>query len=637
MMISKCIQRQKISLRPLRKYLSSETGNINAWNLGEHYKKEIGHRTVIIAHDDSASQELSQRMWYEIQKSGIEASFYTVKTVFATPSSVREGLEIVRRTGAKSVISIGSSTICDTGKGIQTLIQHGFKSVDELDSHLLAINRSKDDSGEDPANKTKIHDNNDQTNSASVSKSSKVEFSHFSVATDISPAYDTPYWSALHPEDDVLIRRPCYTPEVVFDPEVLKKSVDLMPSVINPTLLAHLFDSLFSYTLKQAHILSDKRNNENYEKEKTALAFQVACEENHLPLQALFANTTPEDSINDLIPIEDSGVKTPVGVLPPSVTSENVCDRYIEACEAINSMRFILCGENSDQDRERLAKELLENSDQGGSLEGLDGDGGEIEGDNENNEDSDINHIKSDGDSDNDNDDKIDKEKMSKVRESIHKLLGNEETRKEKQLEQQQKDIQRQLEKQQEEKLLQEELYNEKKTEITIENYHLNILQTVSFIYSLRSHQKGIKIPLAWIESMAFKHCLDLIIKEREANHLALSVDDRLVLSSAIFTLHIMTDLLKITESEMVEIVNTSVEKMTSDKAYLKIKEQSLKKTKNEKGDGMTPAGLIEGWIVTEEMALEKLNRETSKSVLLKMLKSDFFLDLTENTFKYAK
>jgi hypothetical protein len=43
-------------------------------------------------------------------------------------------------------------------------------------------------------------------------------------------------------------------------------------------------------------------------------------------------------------------------------------------------MRFILCGENSDQDRERLAKELLENSDQGGSLEGLDGDGGEIEG-----------------------------------------------------------------------------------------------------------------------------------------------------------------------------------------------------------------------------------------------------------------
>jgi hypothetical protein len=54
-------------------------------------------------------------------------------------------------------------------------------------------------------------------------------------------------------------------------------------------------------------------------------------------------------------------------------------------------------------------------------------------------------------------------------------------------------------------------------------------------------------------------------------------------------------------------------------------------------GDGMTPAGLIEGWIVTEEMSLEKLNRETSKSVLLKMLKSDFFLDLTENTFKYAK
>ena len=36
-----------------------------------------------------------------ILKIGIESGFYTVKTAFATASSVQEGLEIVRRTGAK--------------------------------------------------------------------------------------------------------------------------------------------------------------------------------------------------------------------------------------------------------------------------------------------------------------------------------------------------------------------------------------------------------------------------------------------------------------------------------------------------------------------------------------------------------
>jgi hypothetical protein len=65
---------------------------------------------------------------------------------------------------------------------------------------------------------------------------------------------------------------------------------------------------------------------------------------------------------------------------------------------------------------------------------------------------------------------------------------------------------------------------------------------------------------------------------------LALSVDDRLVLSSAIFSLHVMTDLLKTTESELLKMANISIQKMTSDKVYLKLKEQSLKKAKSEKG-----------------------------------------------------
>jgi hypothetical protein len=34
---------------------------------------------------------------------GIETGFYTVKTAFSTPFSVQEGLEMVRRTGAKVI------------------------------------------------------------------------------------------------------------------------------------------------------------------------------------------------------------------------------------------------------------------------------------------------------------------------------------------------------------------------------------------------------------------------------------------------------------------------------------------------------------------------------------------------------
>jgi hypothetical protein len=51
--------------------------------------------------------------------------------------------------------------------------------------------------------------------------------------------------------------------------------------------------------------------------------------------------------------------------------------------------------------------------------------------------------------------------------------------------------------------------------------------------------------------------------------------------------------------------------------------------------DGMSPAGLIEGWSVSEEMNLEKLNKSSSHSTTLRMLRCDFFLDTTEATFKY--
>jgi hypothetical protein len=44
---------------------------------------------------------LSLFLSLSLSQIGIEAGFYTIKTAFSSPTSVQEGLEIVRRTGAK--------------------------------------------------------------------------------------------------------------------------------------------------------------------------------------------------------------------------------------------------------------------------------------------------------------------------------------------------------------------------------------------------------------------------------------------------------------------------------------------------------------------------------------------------------
>ena len=49
-------------------------------------------------------------MWFEMQKVGIEAGFYTTKTAFCCSASVQEGLEIVRRTGISLFLLYAQTT-----------------------------------------------------------------------------------------------------------------------------------------------------------------------------------------------------------------------------------------------------------------------------------------------------------------------------------------------------------------------------------------------------------------------------------------------------------------------------------------------------------------------------------------------
>ena len=118
------------------------------------------------------------------------------------------------------------------------------------------------------------------------------------------------------------------------------------------------------------------------------------------------------------------------------------------------------------------------------------------------------------------------------------------------------------------------------------------------------------------------------------------------IVSSAVLASSLLSSLLDVTEGDLLKYSTANVSTLINSKLYI-----NQLKTKNKKkipalpgqkapdteGDGMGPVGLIEGWVVTEEMTLEKLNKDISHSLVLKMLRSDLLVDLTEGIFKYEK
>ena len=108
------------------------------------------------------------------------------------------------------MITIGSASVCDIGKGIQTLMEKGLKTVDELDKEIMGRTAMKDTS--------KIQSNNIKLNDtkSSIGVSTSTVFPHFSIASDVCPSYQKSSWSALHKEDDVLIKRQCKAPQVLY-------------------------------------------------------------------------------------------------------------------------------------------------------------------------------------------------------------------------------------------------------------------------------------------------------------------------------------------------------------------------------------------------------------------------------------
>jgi hypothetical protein len=135
-------------------------------------------------------------------------------------------------------------------------------------------------------------------------------------------------------------------------------------------------------------------------------------------------------------------------------------------------------------------------------------------------------------------------------------------------------------------------------------------------------------------------------VTKSKASLSKLSAAEYPIMSSAILATNLLGTLLDVTEGDLLEFSNSNVSSLISSKLYM-----NQLKTKNKKNipvppgqkvpeadeDGMGPEGLIEGWVVTEEMALEKLNKNVSNSLVLKMLRSDLLIELTEGIFKYKK
>ena len=115
-------------------------------------------------------------------------------------------------------------------------------------------------------------------------------------------------------------------------------------------------------------------------------------------------------------------------------------------------------------------------------------------------------------------------------------------------------------------------------------------------------------------------------------------------MSSALLASNVLSAYLGISEECLLNMSKQNASELLGSKMFAAKDAKKLKSGRGKKdaetaagGDAMGPGGLIEGWVVTEEMKLETLNKDPKASCDLMMLKSDFLLDFAESLFKHQK
>lgn len=164
---------------------STTTQLCNAWRIAEQHKALLGQRTVIVTANDDKSKEISQRMWFEMQRVGIQATFITMNTPYPVIHNIQESLSLFRRTGAKSIIAIGNGAVLDFGKALRACAETAMPI-----SHLLKFNKS-------------------------ISTYTQQEvIPMFCIAPVVSPISFLSSINILHVEDDILVSTRGRAPEV---------------------------------------------------------------------------------------------------------------------------------------------------------------------------------------------------------------------------------------------------------------------------------------------------------------------------------------------------------------------------------------------------------------------------------------
>lgn len=195
-------------------------------------KRTLGKRCLIICFSASNHPEYSQRMWFELQREGLEGVYCTTRFPFPLVDSISENAAFFRRAGCSSIIAIGDGSVSDHSKALRKELL-----ANSTQEHIPLIN----------------------------------------IATTISSVYNSGLCGILHEEEDIINMSKCANPEVrhsfflsfpiiqwipirqivIFDPTIIIGS----PSHFNPRLsalylLSDLFDTLFERHLEGGVALS---------------------------------------------------------------------------------------------------------------------------------------------------------------------------------------------------------------------------------------------------------------------------------------------------------------------------------------------------------------------------------------------
>jgi alcohol dehydrogenase class IV len=138
-----------------------------------------------VTKNDGVSKEMAQKMWYSLQSQGIPASFITMNTLFPVSDEINEATTMFRRSGGRSLISVGDASATDFTK----LIRKSVETHTSIDKFLRPWKLVP-------------------------SSSSAVSVPHLAVTTSPSVNHFLSSSMILHSEEDVLFGLTSSTPNV---------------------------------------------------------------------------------------------------------------------------------------------------------------------------------------------------------------------------------------------------------------------------------------------------------------------------------------------------------------------------------------------------------------------------------------